>query len=160
VRSLDPVPASFFDDAPFKVVTTAHLEASPDHVFAVFAEPETWPQWFPMMTRAAWTSTQTAGVGAEREVALRAFGQFRERFIAWEPGVRYAFTMIGTTSPLIDAMAEDYRLTPDAGGTRLDWTIAARPSRIGGVLAPGLRLILRRIGATACRRLDRFTTSN
>ena len=160
MRSLDPVPSSFFDDAPFQVVTTAQLRASPDHVFAVLAEPETWPQWFPMMTHAAWTSNGTPGVGAEREVALRAFGGFRERFIAWDPGVRYAFTMTGTTSPLIDAMAEDYRLTSDGGGTRLVWTIAAQPSRIGRVLAPGLRLVLGRIGAAACRRLDRFTTSN
>jgi len=160
VRSLDPVSLGFFDDAPVRIVTTCRLGATPDHVFDTLADPASWPRWFPLMSRAGWTSPGPAALGAEREVALRAFGQFRERFIAWEPGARYTFTMIGTTSPLVDAMGEDYRLTADGKGTRLDWTIAARPSRIGRVLTPALRMIMKRIGSAAARRLDRYTTRN
>jgi hypothetical protein len=160
VRKLDPVSLSFFDDAPFRVVTTIRLAVPPERVFATLAEPETWPRWFPMMSRAAWTSPNTAAIGAEREVAVRAFGTFRERFIAWQPGVRYAFTMIGTTSPLVDAMAEDYRLSAVGGGTQLEWVLAARPTRLGNAVKPVLRAIIRRIGAGAGRRLARYLTSN
>lgn len=81
------------------------------------------------MTRAEWTSEITKAVGAERFVSIRLFGQFSERFIAWEAPngdtARFAFTMTASTSPLANAIAEDYRLTRTATGTRLDWIFGA-----------------------------------
>jgi hypothetical protein len=160
VRTLEPMSLGSFSDAPFRVEIPIPLAASPERAFSALADPTTWTRWFPLMHRAAWTSSTTEAVGAEREVAVRAFGQFRERFIAWESGTRCAFTMFGTTSPLIDQMAEDYRLTKSDRGSRLDWIVVARPSRIGRAATPALRVILKRIGAALGPRLDRYVSSN
>jgi hypothetical protein len=50
---------------------------------------------------------------------------------------------------------EDYRLTADGGGTRFDWTMGAEPAGIGKLLAPGLRVFMRRTLKRAARNLDR-----
>jgi len=153
MRELTPVDLSWIEDAPVTVRTSTTLAAPPDRVFAAFADTAGWPRWFPLMTSAAWSDGQSC-VGAEREVALRAFGRFRERILAFDPGRRFAFTMIGTTSPLMRRMGEDYRLSSDGAGTRFDWTMGAEPRGAAGALVPGLRVIMRRILARAARNLD------
>ena len=160
MRSLDPVTLSFFDEAPLRIPTSVRIEATPQRVFDLFADAGSWPTWFPLMVRARWTSAETAKLGAEREVAFRLFGEFRERFIAWEPGARFAFTMIGATSPFVAQMAEDYRLAPDGDGARLDWVVAIRPNALGRVATPPLRITMRHMFDRAARNLAaRFARS-
>ena len=106
-----------------------------------------------MMKRAAWLGDAHGGLGAEREVTMRMLGRFRERMIAWEPGARFAFTMIGSTSPRVRLLAEDYRLVAVDGGTRLDWVMAATPTTIGKLGMPIMRRIMLRIFERAGRRL-------
>jgi uncharacterized protein YndB with AHSA1/START domain len=154
VRALPPTDLAFFDDAPLRIPARATLAAPPARVWAALAEPGSWPGWFPLMTRAAWSTDAIARVGAEREVALRLLGRFRERMIAWEPERRVAFTMVGSTSPMARRLAEDYRLAPDgAGGTTLDWVFAAEPTALGALARPGLVPMMRGIFARAGRRL-------
>ena len=159
MKTLEPTDLAFFDSAPLRIVATARFAVPPAHVFEAFADPGTWPRWFPLMTRAAWTKGE-ASVGAERDVALTLLGTFRERIIAWEPGKRFAFTMVGSTSPLADRLAEDYRLSPDAGGTRLDWVMAGHPTSVGKLLTPAVRAMMRQIFRRAGKNLDHLLSTN
>jgi uncharacterized protein YndB with AHSA1/START domain len=159
VRTLEPVDLDFFATAPFRVEETLTLRAPPDRVFAAFADAPMWTRWWPLMHEARWTKG-TGGLGDERSVSLRVLGRFDERFIAWEPGARFAFSMIGTTSPLVKRMGEDYRLTPDGKGTRLVWTIAAVPTTLGNASTPVTRFISKRMIRRGIPRLDRLLSAN
>ena len=152
MRSMTPLALDDFEQQPFRFTATAKLDADP---LAVFAELSDMSLWFPLMRRSVWKTAATSGVGAEREVEVRTFGKFRERMLAWDKGERIAFTMIGTTSPLVDAMAEDWRVSREDIYTRLDWTVVARPSRIGRTITPALRAILRLMFMRAAGNLQK-----
>src|SRR5262245_7154250 len=145
MHTMEPMTLADFATAPFRVEQSVVLPGTPEQLFTELAEPGRWIGWFPLMRRAEWTSAATAQVGAERLVAMRVFGRFHERMLAWEPGKRFAFTMIASTSPLVRRMAEDWRRPRDAGGTRLDWTVAAVPTTLGRMTAPMQRRVLARL---------------
>ncbi|MCE9580438.1 MAG: SRPBCC family protein [Deltaproteobacteria bacterium] len=153
MRDLEPVELAWIPTAPLVLTTTTHFDAPPARVFDAFADAAGWPRWFPLMTKARWLDGSTGGLGAEREVALRGLGKFAERFIAWEPGARFAFTVVRSTSPMLTRFGEDYRLTADGGGTRFDWMMGATPRGAGKVLAPALKILMKRILARAGKNL-------
>lgn len=155
---LPPQSVDFFERAPLKVQERAVVAKSPDEVFAAFADAPSWPRWFPLMTRCDWVSTETSGVGAERVVHLTLLGTYRERFIAWEPGRRFSFTMTETSSPLARALAEDFRFSPVDGGaaTAIDWTLAAEPRLVGRIARPILVATMKRVFRESGHRLSRF----
>jgi len=144
------------ETAPFRVHKTARFEASPNALFARMVDPRSWIEWFPLMYRADWVTQKTNGVGAEREVALRVFGKYRERMLAWEPGERFAFTMTASTSPLVKRMAEDWRMSREGNGVRLDWTVGGYPTTLGRAGAPALRAVLSRLFAGGGAKLDKL----
>ncbi|HEY0254699.1 MAG TPA: SRPBCC family protein, partial [Kofleriaceae bacterium] len=70
------------------------IRATPEAVFDELGDPSL---WFALLHHSVWKSGATSGVGALREVRVHGFGAFRERMLAWDPGRRVAFTMIGTS---------------------------------------------------------------
>lgn len=152
MRSMTPLALDEFGEQPFQFTATAKLDADPLAVFAELGDPSL---WFPLMRRSVWKTAATSGVGAEREVDVRTFGRFRERMLAWDVGERVAFTMVGTTSPLVDRMGEVWQLSREDIHTRLDWVMAAQPTRLGRLATPALRAILRVVFMRAVGNLQK-----
>jgi uncharacterized protein YndB with AHSA1/START domain len=154
---LRPETLAFTERAPIRIQDRAVVAKSPDEVFAALTDAPGWTRWFPLMTRCEWVTKETSGVGAERVVALTLLGTYRERFIAWEPGKRFSFTMTESSSPLARAIAEDLRLSPVDGGaaTALDWTLAAEPTLLGKAAKPILVATMRRVFRESGVRLNR-----
>jgi uncharacterized protein YndB with AHSA1/START domain len=114
------------DEAAVRVVRDVELPAAPDEVFAVLADHAGWPRWFTGM-RDVTIDGAAAGVGALRTVSVPP-ARVQERFLVWDPGARLVFNIVGSNLPGLRAMAEDWRLEPTAGGTRLTIDIAVDPT--------------------------------
>lgn len=145
---------------PFRFTASGHLNAPAVGVFVELADPS---RWFPLITSCLWHG-RVGGVGSVREVHVRLFGMFRETMLAWEPEgpggtARVAFTMTETTSPLVSRMAEDFAITPELGGLRIDWTVAAVTTALGRLATPVLRQSLRRMFAVYRPRLERLAAA-
>lgn len=71
-----------------------------------------------------------------------------EEFLVWEPFTRMAFRFNRCSNRAVAAFAEDHRLQVIAGGCRLTWTMAQKPTgpaRIAmPLVGPLLNLALRR----------------
>lgn len=159
-KRLRPVTAEFLAEAPTRLVSTARLRAEPGAVFAELTDDaSTWPLWFREVRSAAYTGPPPYGVGAGRAVTLRGGARFVESVVAWEepPGgpFRFGYRVEEANVPGVRAWAEEWLLTPSAGGgTELRFTIAADTApAVGAVLAlarPGVARSFRRAAA----RLD------
>jgi hypothetical protein len=154
--ALEAIDLSFFETAP-TIVHRHVLVAKPrERVFAAVArDPSGWGRWFPGFSDdGRWETPPPHGVGSTRTV--RAFRtRYRETILAWDEGERWAFRVDEVSAPLFKAFAEDYRFADEGSGTRLSWTVAARPAlglRLAAPLLPlGLGLMLRRAGAGLTR---------
>ena len=149
MRTLD-----WTDDAPVRVEARAESTASPDDVFAVLADHERWPEWFPSVRKVT-VLGPAEGVGARRRVTIP--GAFvDEEFIAWEPGVRWAFTGFAARPRFTKSLVEDCRLEPLAsGGTRISYAMYLDPP---AVLKPLMKLAVRQMRKNNTRALENLAS--
>lgn len=152
MRKVAPLTLDEFETQPFRISGTARLDADPLAVFAELGDPSL---WFPLMRRSVWKTGATGGVGAEREIDNRVFGQARERMLAWEPGQRVAFTMTEMASPFVEQFGEEWLLRRDGIYTDVTWLVAATPSRLGRIALPVLRQLLRTFFTRACTNIQK-----
>ena len=150
------VDLSFTETAPFRFRNSVDLAITPEQLFEVLADAESWPRWAPVITKVTWTSPEPRGVGTTRIVEMR--GGLRplvgdEEFIAWEPFRHMAFRFNQCSTRSVTAFAEDYRVDVIPGGCRLTWTMAQKPAGparlamlfVGPLLDLGLRRFLRNL---------------
>jgi len=118
---------SFIESAPHRFVNEVEINASPERVFEVFEDGESWPNWCPDLIKVEWTSPKPFGVGSTRTVTLKTMTVY-EHFIAWDPGKRFTFYLTAINRPIARAFCEDYRLeTLDKGKTKFTYTVAYEP---------------------------------
>jgi hypothetical protein len=151
------VDLSFIENAPYRFRNSIDLAITPEQLFEVFADAESWPRFVTLIGRVAWTSPQPHGVGTTRTAELRGGIVANEEFLAWEPFTHMAFRFNECSAPVFAALAEDYRVEAIPGGCRLTWTMAQKPASAARMamplIAPLLNMALRRF----LRKLRTYT---
>jgi carbon monoxide dehydrogenase subunit G len=124
------------------------LAITPEQLFEVLGDAESWPRWASVITKVTWTSPEPRGVGTTRTVDMRGGIVGNEEFLAWEPFTRMAFRFNECSTQAVAAFAEDYRVEVIPGGCRLTWTMAQKPGGPARLAMPAvgplLNLVLRR----------------
>lgn len=148
------------NSAAWRFENVVELDAPPLAVFDVFADGESWPQWFEAVRRVAWTSPEPKGVGATRTVTLRMAlldVTVYERFLAWDPGERFAFRFEGSSLPMLRAGIEDY-LLEDLGGSRcrLTYTVLLEPTTAARLAGPIARPMFANMLRTGVHGLQEY----
>jgi hypothetical protein len=115
MKPLVTQPLSWIDQAPIHLTASRSTSASPEAVFAILADHERWPEWFAGVKRVT-VLGPAEGVGARRRVEVPGL-TVDEEFIAWEVGVRWAFTGTAARPRVFRSLVEDCQLTarPDGG---------------------------------------------
>ena len=147
------VDLDFVDNARFRFHNSVDLAITPEQLFEVLSDAESWPRWASVITGVTWTSPAPFGVGTTRAVEMRGGLVGNEEFLAWEPFTRMAFRFNECSTQAVAAFAEDYRVEVIPGGCRLTWTMAQRPAGpsrlamplVGPLLNLGLRRFLRNL---------------
>lgn len=138
---VEAVPLSFTQSSPYRFENTTSIDAPAARVFQIVATGERQAEWFQDFVACRWTTPEPHGVGAEREIELKAL-TVKERFLAWEPGKRLAFHIYGSTVPLVNAMVEDMVIESTGERTcRFTWTAHYRPSLLMKLIHPVGRAI-------------------
>ena len=147
------VDVSFIENAPFRFRNSVDLAITPEQLFEVFADAESWPRWVTPITKVTWTSPEPHGVGTTRTVDAHGGVVVKEEFLSWEPFTRIAFRFNECSTRAFAALAEDYRVEVIPSGCRLTWTMAQKPAGparpamfvVGPLLNPVLRRFLRNL---------------
>jgi hypothetical protein len=65
------VDLSFADTAPYRFRNSLDLAITPEQLFEVLDDAESWPRWATVITKVTWTSPEPRGVGTTRTVDMR-----------------------------------------------------------------------------------------
>jgi ribosome-associated toxin RatA of RatAB toxin-antitoxin module len=129
----EPTELSFFGTARIRYQFTQVLPLSPDRLFEVFEDPESWPRWAPGIGRVEWTSDPPFCVGTTRTVMFWGGMEVYERFVAWERGQEMAFVFYGATQEVWTRFGEHYRVEDlGEGNCELTWTVNYDPTGVFG----------------------------
>jgi carbon monoxide dehydrogenase subunit G len=134
MKPCECVGLDFIDSAPFRFVSTVELAISPEQLFEVLADAESWPRWATVITKVTWTSAEPRGVGTTRTVHMRGGIVGNEEFLAWEPFTHMAFRFNEASTSSIAAFAEDYNVVPIVNGCHLTWVMAMKPNGVAARL--------------------------
>ena len=116
----------FIDSARFCSRNSVHLSVTPEQLWQVLEDPQTWPAWSPV-THMTWTSPPPLRIGSTRAINMRN-GAAIEEVIAWNPHSHMAFRMNKCSNPGEGASVEEHRIESTERGCRLTWTLAHNPT--------------------------------
>jgi uncharacterized protein YndB with AHSA1/START domain len=137
------------DDAPFRSRNTIDLNLSPQQVWEVLAAVETWPQWYHLITKAAWISPAPHRVGSTRALTVAGVFTATEEVIVWNPYHHMACRLIESSRQNTGASVEEFRIETTENGCRLTWSTARRPRKPPSLL---MRLYARPVIKRGARR--------
>lgn len=136
-----------------EIEASTYIDASPDTVFAIYADVARWPAWDPD-TRAASIDGPFASGARGRLVPGKGF-PVPMRFVSVEPG--HGFTVVSRV--LFSSMSFGHRLRPEGAGTVATHAVAFDGPfawflrrLVGSRVRQGLPLTMRRLKAYAEER--------
>lgn len=131
---LESIDTDFIHNTRFSFTARVELDCTPDRLFDIFEDADSWPAWVGSIQNVEWTSPKPFAVGTTRTVSLSGNMQGYEEFIEWERGVRMAFRFARSNKNSLTAFGEDYQVTDLGNGRcKLEWTIALAPRGISVV---------------------------
>lgn len=129
---------SFFDTAPIKLSYDVEINnTTPEAVFEILKRPESWPHWFPDMSKAKWISGKE--LGGKRKVTLSHVIHFEEEFIVWEPPYKLGYQINQVSIPFCDELVEMFSIVKTDNGVRVTFQIGLRLHK---ALRPVSKLLL------------------
>lgn len=146
--------------APFYLDNSLRIEAPPETVFKVLSESD-WGQWFVDFESVTWTSPKPYGVGSTRIVKLKMLS-VDERFLAWDPGSRFSFSIDAIDLPLVEGMMEDMQMTPLDNGqaTEFRWRVYYTPTALMSAIHPIARGIFEGMFKQSLANLKTYTEAH
>ena len=136
--------------APLHVSNTRRIDASPDAVWERIADHPGWTEWLTDLKRVEVTLGAT-GVGGGRVVSAPLV-KISERFTAWDPGQRFAFTATDGPYPLL-SLAEMVTIEPDGDGCTVTYQQGLEGRRWFGLIA---KLVARKLDSSTRAALGRL----
>jgi uncharacterized protein YndB with AHSA1/START domain len=121
-----------------QIELSQHLAATPERAFALYTDHVGWERWAGVKEVVLRQQGDPApnGLGAIRVIRARGMA-IEEEVTAFEPPTRMVYRLVAG-APIRDHEGQ-VRFEPDAGGTRVTWSIRFRP------LVPGTGWILRAV---------------
>lgn len=120
----EKVGVDFVDTAPYRFSNSVDLNITPEQLFEVMADAESWPRWAKVITKVTWTSPPPFGAGTTRTVNMRGGLVGTEEFLVWEPHTTIAFRFNEASEKTIRAFAERYDILRTDTGCRLTWNLS------------------------------------
>jgi hypothetical protein len=104
------------------------VHATADRLFDILATGENQALWARGYRTTTWYGSTDHGVGTVRDVHLQWI-VVRERFLAWTPGRRFAFSTDAASLPIVRSLIEDINFEPRPDETTLlRWTVHYTPA--------------------------------
>jgi Polyketide cyclase / dehydrase and lipid transport len=110
-------PPEWIDTAPIHVEKIVDIVAPPAVVWAIIADHVAWPEWFSALDSVEVTGPPT-GVGGTRRVTAKRL-PLDEEFTAWVIDEHFAFAVVRSKLPFLDALAESVRIQSTDAGCRV-----------------------------------------
>jgi hypothetical protein len=110
-------PPEWIDAAPIVVEAQVDIAAPPEVVWGILADHVAWPEWFTALD-AVEVTRGGSGVGGGRRVTARRM-PLDEEFTVWDENAHFAFAVVHSKLPILDAMAESIRIEPIDDGCRV-----------------------------------------
>lgn len=158
----------FIDSAPNRFSNSVELNITPEQLFEVLADADSWPQWAKVITKVEWLTPEPRGVGTARKAFMLGGLAGVEEFIAWDEYTKIAFRFNEASEKRIKAFAERYDIVPTDNGCRLTWILALEVTGVARfTLAPskpllnlGFRRFLKNLRRYTDERFADTQTSN
>jgi len=125
--AVEPKDFEWMARAPYSVTGSATTTASLEAVFAVLADHERWPEWFPLITKTVVVGPAREGVGMRRETSIPG-GHLDELFLAWDPGKRLAFTCTAIKPRIWHALLDDCHIERVGDRTHITYATYLDPA--------------------------------